>query len=916
MKKLALNTRWLIVAGVAVIALAIVILYFFIGRNEGNMVRFEDNKNEQELIVKHGSYEVAFSKENGAIVYMKEQGSEQLLSHGNASLWHALLGDSSSLQSSDAAAGTFSYKWDSKRKELHFDYRDPLPVQVTISFAEQQRMYMSASLQNNSSEVIKSVRFPNELKIEEGIVQDGMLPMLPGAKLRKQFFAEHNSFADQYPGVMFAAYSALNTSQGGIAVYDLQGETTLLTELGFKQQIQDPGKTSFVHNYKTWIEPAAEWKSAAVVVELGGNYEQSIMSYRELNGIDSYRSLADKLGDKAEQYYSLPLYKTDISALKDGSWSALGSNYIDKLNYNGMIHLVGFQRGGHDENYPDFLPPDEKWGGEAAFKSFVTHAQEQGNIVVPYTNMSWWGVSAPTLKQLPDGVTLEELIVNKENGMIMQEDYGAHSGYVVNTGHPFFYERTAAEHRKLTEEAGFDGVFEDQWGIRNSPYVFNGIKPEGTDPSTAYFAGVRQYFKQLQHPMYMEDGTDVLADDSVGFMGSTYLWDELGYRKNTASYTDYYPLSGMLLRDKVMLYHHNLAGETMTDDLDMLRWNAAMGYNLSVDFYNGVANPWVDAVGVLQKHVLADYVDERVTGFKQVTADVTETAFQSYKVTANWSKEQAYELDEQFALPAGGFHIAAQDGGVRAGQYSKYNGLELDPGEHVLVELRDADEIRMYQPIGSDTSLRIKKQDDWSYAAAAAYKADGTKIAELYVSEQGGYIDVDYVAEIKGQKVGYIALSGSEQPSTAGEQFAKRPAEVNIALSKRVTVSSVTAEAFAGSLTVDGDPFTYWESTANRFPQQLTVDLAEEAGIHKVKLKLPPQDAWESRKQEIELLTSSDGEQFTVRSARASLVYDPATGNEVELVLEEPVTARYVRVSIYDNSAWPAAQVSEIEIYQ
>lgn len=69
------------------------------------------------------------------------------------------------------------------------------------------------------------------------------------------------------------------------------------------------------------------------------------------------------------------------------------------------------------------------------------------------------------------------------------------------------------------------------------------------------------------------------------------------YMTNPLRYTEYYPLAGMLFRDKVLLYQHDLAAETMTDNKDMLRWNAAMGYNLSGDLYTGVNNPWLAVIG-------------------------------------------------------------------------------------------------------------------------------------------------------------------------------------------------------------------------------------------------------------------------------------------------------------------------------
>src|SRR5699024_70393 len=176
---------------------------------------------------------------------------------------------------------------------------------------------------------------------------------------------------------------------------------------------------------------------------------------------------------------------------------------------------------------------------------------------------------------------------------------------------PFVQQRIAEEHQKL-EDVGFDGVFEDQWGIRNTPYIYNDEIPKNSDPSNAYTVSVQNYLDSTDHNMYVEDGFDFMAKELVGFMGSTLLWNKAGYRPETEPYTEFYPMIGMLARDKVMLFQHDLAGDTMTNSIEMLRWNLAMGYNLSVDLVNGTDNPWIDVVGVFQKHVLKDYVDQRV----------------------------------------------------------------------------------------------------------------------------------------------------------------------------------------------------------------------------------------------------------------------------------------------------------------
>ncbi|TVY00404.1 discoidin domain-containing protein [Cohnella terricola] len=901
------RTIW-ITAG-AVLVLLAAVAYFFLNSPLGAKASFKSK--DGLLVVSRANLEMAFRSDNGAIAYLKNKASGQDLTLGNreSALWWAFLEDDSFENGQKAQA--FSYDWSSRKGELTLHYDGQIKVDVTAQFAEDNRIYLQAKIDNQADRPIKSFRFPYELKVESNGVKDALLPMLPGVKLRDAFFKESNSFQDQYPGVMFASYLGLRTSGGELAVFDLNGAVTATTELGFKNQVDDKGKTGIVHNYKTWIEPKKTWSSPTVVLETG-DYEATIASYRELNKIDEYRSLNDKLGDKKTAYFELPFYKTDISAIKDGSWSNLTTNIVDKMNYNGVIHLVGFQKGGHDENYPDFMPPDPQWGGQKAFQAFIQAAKSKGNLVVPYTNMSWWGDKSPTLAKLPEGTTMEDLIVLKDNKQITKEDYGKHSGYVVNTGHPFFLQRIAEEHQKLLD-GGFDGIFEDQWGIRNSPYEYNATIPDGTDPSNAYFKGVRNYVGWISHKLYMEDGTDVLADGAVGFMGSNYLWDQLGYRKNTATYADYYPMSGMLLRDKVMQYQHDLAAETMTDDPDMLRWNLAMGYNLSADFFNGVANPWIDMTAIMQKNILSQYGDSLVKKFEDIASNVTRTDFGTYAVTANWSKDVAFVLNEA-TLPPGGYEVSAADGSRRAGSYSRLNGLDLDQGEHHLIEIRGKDTVRVYQPIGADTTLRIAAGKDWPHAVAAAYQANGAKIADLMVKEEPGYAEFDYVGVIKGTKIAYVELSSSKEASKATATFEKIKAMTNIALGAKAFATSKTADAFPPELTVDGDPYTYWESTAKQFPQSLTLDLGEEKPISKLILRLPPQDAWEARDQTIEVLVSADGESFTSLLAPKAYTFDPKQENVVEISLGD-AKARFIRLTITDNTGWPAAQISEFEVY-
>jgi F5/8 type C domain/Domain of unknown function (DUF6259) len=902
---------WISLGAILILLMLSTLLYSSFTADKVNYQETNDS-----LVISNSKYEIAFRSNNGGIAYILDKQYNEKLSIGNREnvLWWAFMSDDQSLNSKKTHG--FTYDWNASKGVLSLQYKGELQVDVTAQFGQDNRILLNANVINNSANIIQSFRFPYELKASSEEVIDGLLPMLPGAKLKPAFFTENNSFEDQYPGVMFANLTALRTRNSNLSLYDLHAKDKPIAtmNLGFKNQVDDAGKTAFIHNYSTWINPKEEWSTPTIVMEVGGDYPQIIQSYRELNKIGDYHSLDDKLGQDKESYLQLPFMKLDISALGQQNWNTLKSNYVDKLDYNSVLHLVGFQPGGHDENYPDFLPPDPKWGTQEELQSFIQYAKDKGHRIIPYTNFSWWGVGSPTFNNLPSGVELKDVVVQQRSVNLIKEDYGSHSGYVMNMNHPFVTERIGKEHKKLLD-AGVDGIFEDQWGIRNAPFLFNEGYLGNADESNAYFEGVRKYFASSARKMYTEDGSDVLADDTVGFMGTNYLWDLLGYRKKTASYTEYYPFVGMLLRDKVLLYQHDLAAETMTDSKDQLRWNLAMGYHLSGDLFNGTDNPWINLAGAFQKHVLAPYGDSLVKEYKQLLPGITETNFDKYTVLANWDIEKPYALDDQFTLSSGGFEVRSTDQNIRAGSYIRYNGIDLDQGEHYLIERRSDASIHVYQPIGSDTTINILKHTKWKHVLAAAYGSNGAKIADLPVTETGNIAQFDYIRLINEQKVAFVELKGSDQPSTIKDiPFSKMKEAINLALNKEVVSTTDTAKEFSAALAVDGDPFTYWESMPKRFPQTITVNLGEKQWINRISLSLPPLDAWEARTEEIEILGSLDGQSFETIFKPSKVIFDPMNKNRVDIKLDGAST-HFLRLNITENTVWPAAQVSEIEVY-
>ncbi|MEV6627795.1 CARDB domain-containing protein [Amycolatopsis sp. NPDC051106] len=157
---------------------------------------------------------------------------------------------------------------------------------------------------------------------------------------------------------------------------------------------------------------------------------------------------------------------------------------------------------------------------------------------------------------------------------------------------------------------------------------------------------------------------------------------------------------------------------------------------------------------------------------------------------------------------------------------------------------------------------------------------------------------------------GLSLASAASGPPGAPEAAAAPPAAVaDVPLTRTVSASSATP-GYPVANAVDGNQATYWESANNAFPQWLQADLGSTKSLSRIVLKLPA--TWEARTQTLAVRGSTDGTSFTDLAASSGYAFAPSA-NTVTI----PVTAsaRYVRLTVTANTQWPAAQLSEFELY-
>ncbi|MEH1164672.1 discoidin domain-containing protein [Micromonospora sp. CPCC 205539] len=148
-------------------------------------------------------------------------------------------------------------------------------------------------------------------------------------------------------------------------------------------------------------------------------------------------------------------------------------------------------------------------------------------------------------------------------------------------------------------------------------------------------------------------------------------------------------------------------------------------------------------------------------------------------------------------------------------------------------------------------------------------------------------------------------------PPTTPPPTTPPPTGGNLALNRPATATS-TNQSYTATNVVDGNASSYWESANNAFPQSVTVDLGAARSVNRVVLKLPA--GWESRTETLSVLGSTDGSSYSTLAASAGRVFDPGAGNTVSISLPAG-DRRFVRVTVTGNTGWPAAQLSEVEVY-
>ena len=685
-----------------------------------------DESASDRIRISAPAYELTLAKSNGAILGVRDRAAGVEVTSGSRSgcLWGVTIQTTPATNRGGCSSANFRYLWDVSRRLLTLVYRDPaFDVTVTLSAAE-EFFDLQLELKNHTGAVLDSVALPSDLTFETAAIRAAYLPyFLPGVRLEPSFFGAHKSFTATYPGARaFADHLALEAGGGRIAWYVVNpGGRIAPVTLGFRESASQPGRSYALHNYQIWIREGATYSSPVVRVRVGQTVERTILAYRAENGIDRYPSIASKLGDRFQTVAQAPMVKMDFHNMRR-TFAEASARLREIIEAPALLHPVAYWERSFDQNYPDFLPPNEQFGSTKDFRDFVAEAHRLGLFVMPYTNPTWWDDQSPTAKSVSD---LSVFAALGKDGKPIYETYGPNHGFAASLSAPATQQRLARLMASWKDEVPMDFVFQDQVGARS---WLRDFQPGADSPQDYSEQWLKFTAKYASSKLMTEDGWDRLAETEIGFCGSeltgTTKWDPQGVRWGADNRANKvfgpgnwspYPLGGWLFHDKVLFYHHDLSHPTMNAGIEVLTWNAAFGVMAGYLWpdLGSMKRDWIKLANAFQHAVFARTAGQALASYRELAPEVTESRFGNLRTVANWDASKAY-ADGGFKIAPSGFLAASGDGALLAGAFvERFNGAPLSDGVHYLIVESSGRGLSVRQPAGPDTELRIPLDRKW-----------------------------------------------------------------------------------------------------------------------------------------------------------------------------------------------------------
>ncbi|MBV1856143.1 glycosyl hydrolase family 28-related protein [Catellatospora tritici] len=274
----------------------------------------------------------------------------------------------------------------------------------------------------------------------------------------------------------------------------------------------------------------------------------------------------------------------------------------------------------------------------------------------------------------------------------------------------------------------------------------------------------------------------------------------------------------------------------------------------------------------------------------------------AHVVAAGLGGAGAYDCASGFALTRGAGNLgwsSTKCGFAPAGQLEIAQAKGVDFG---------------FQPVGTEAVLpiAITNPGPKPITVEAVFVPNGYTVAQGCTTIAVGAtctLRIRFAPQSSGNYAGPVTIHSTSPagPYVVGLTGIGFDPDGNLALGRTITSSSQACWWCGPDRLADGDQGSYFESQNGAFPQTVTVDLGHQVSVSRIVLKLPAN--WGGRWQTIAV--DADGTQLV---GPVEYLFAPETGNVVEIAFPATVAQR-ITLTFTSNNGWPAAQISEFEVY-
>ena len=692
-----------------------------------------DDSDPQIMVLNNGSsYEIAFYKLTGALVYIKDIPAGVELSHGVTydDLWWMDFTNGSHMKSSNYNHGEphdFSYLWVDSLKILSLLYTPDsladIQVNATVSISVYDTNYfdMQIHVENKGDGIINNVLFPSNMNLSLNQGDGVYFPITyPGTMYGSDLFESKETAEYE------CDFMSLQIGEGNMAVYQLYNDTCIQTvAMGIHDQSGLEIEENYLGSvrYYTWTTEGESWTSQVSRFRIGQTPLEAIQGFREDNAIDDYPSVEEKLGNQFSTYSRSPIYAYGFPHFDPPGYYYW--DVQDQLKYYPGPAILIFN------NYsssacpvcpplmPDYFPPEPMLGTLEDFQQMISDLKSEGFLIMLATHPNFWHADSPTVTNLPEGISIEDIAVLDWNGNVKVMDHFGEMYIYISLTSPFVQQKFDENYHHFFETYGADMIYEDA-AVNFQIYNFN---ENEISPLHNRQEWIKYFEERSSYPSIPEGSIIPMSKSVVGNIGTSYKGFEQGDREwnyiTDDGYRRPYPLVSSLYRDKVIPYP---SAGTFTEDKDVFAWNTLFGCPYYVDLDEMTDSPywninnhgdWIPVIHEFQVRVMARFIGKQLIDYLDLEGAATQADYGEIITIRNWDANDPYNYDSHSIVPQG-VYVRSKSGDLEAGILSRYNGAALSPGDHYLIVETFSDSIELRHPMGDSTTIEIRNPESWT----------------------------------------------------------------------------------------------------------------------------------------------------------------------------------------------------------